>query len=100
MKMFRFIIIICLFFCVSSCDIFSGNSEKERELFSKIEKGMTIIDVTEILGEPDAITPSSSDNDYYYYYFTKNKSGMRSMMPFVLFDSTGLVKLSTYGEGG
>lgn len=100
MKIFRFIITIWLFLCVSSCDIFSGNSQEERELFEKIQPGMNKEAVIEILGEPDAITPSSSDNDYYYYYFTKNKSGMRSTMPYVLFDSTGLVKFSTYGEGG
>lgn len=57
--------------------------------------------VIEILGEPDYFEVDSiSNNAIYFYYFTRNKSGMRSAMPTVLFDSTGLVKFSTYGDGG
>ncbi|HRP89867.1 MAG TPA: outer membrane protein assembly factor BamE [Edaphocola sp.] len=83
-----------------SCDVFSGNSSKEREAFSKIKVGMTKEEVIEILGTPDNTIPSSSEKDVYYYFFTESKSGLRSEMPYVLFDSTGRVKFSTYGDGG
>ena len=89
------------FFILHSCNIFSGNSKYEKDLFQKIKPGMTIKDVKEILGNPDWVeVDSSSNNDTYYYYFTENKSALRSTMPAVLFDSTGVVKFSTYGDGG
>lgn len=91
-KYFRLFVFLCL---LSSCDIFSGNSKKEQELFDKIEKGMTINEVKAILGAPDYINPSS-DSGHYYYFFTENKSGMRSEMPFVKFDPTGVVEYSGY----
>ena len=91
-KYLRLFVFLCL---LSSCDIFSGNSKKEQELFDKIEKGMTIDEVKAILGVPDYINPSS-DSGRFYYFFTENKSGMRSEMPFVKFDSTGVVEYSGY----
>ena len=56
---------------------------------------MTIDEVKAILGVPDYINPSS-DSGRFYYFFTENKSGMRSEMPFVKFDSTGVVEYSGY----
>lgn len=91
-KYLKLFVVLCL---VSSCDIFSGNSKKEKELFDKIEKGMNINEVTKILGEADYIN-KSSDSGQFYYFFTGNKSGMRSEMPFVKFDSTGVVEYSGY----
>lgn len=94
------IIIILFLFAFTSCaDSLSGNNEEESVLFEKIKVGMRKSEVEMIIGKPDYMNPSS-DRDCYYYYFTKNKSRMRSEMPLVLFDSTGVVKFSTYGEGG
>jgi len=94
------IIILPLFF--SSCaDALSGTSEKERQLFQQIKVGMKKEEVEKILGYPDRRDiDSSSNNTLYYYYFTKNKSALRSTLPTVIFDSSGVVKFSTYGDGG
>lgn len=96
------ILILTFLFAITSCaDSLSGNSDSERVLFEKIEIGMTKSEVEDILGAPDrSDVDSSSDNSLYFYYFTKNKSGMRSELPTVIFDSTGVVKFATYGEGG
>ncbi len=87
----KLLILTCL---IASCDL-SGNSKKEEELFKKIKKGMNITEVTRILGEPDYIN-SNSDSGHYYFYFTENKNGMRSEMPYVSFDSTGVVDYFGY----
>lgn len=89
--------IICLFFwCLVSC---SGESDNERDLFSKVEVGMTTNEVIEILGKPDDTTYSAVDSsEFCFYFFTKNKSGLRSSLPDVCFDSSKTVKSVEYGE--
>jgi hypothetical protein len=81
-----------------SCN-FSGESKEERQLFDKIKKGMTKDAVIGILGKPDTITYSIVDSsELEFEYFTKNKSGLRSTIPTVGFDSTNRVTFATYGE--
>ncbi len=85
----------------SSCaDSLSGNDDEEKRLFSQISAGMTTNQVGSILGQPDAISIDLSNGHSTYHYFTKNKSGMRSEMPIVIFDSMGRVVFATYGDGG
>ncbi|HMK05815.1 MAG TPA: outer membrane protein assembly factor BamE [Ferruginibacter sp.] len=81
--------------CISiwSC---SGESEKERELFRKIEPGMEASKVYEILGKPDTIIHHFDSLSTDAYFFTKNKSAMRASMPVVVFDSLMRVSFSTY----
>jgi len=101
MRLTKIILFTAIFFTLFSCDFLSGNSKKERELFEKIQPGMTVKNVKDVLGKPDWVeVDSSSNNAMYYYYFTENKSVLRSELPYVLFDSTGVVTFSTYGEGG
>lgn len=100
MKLIIGVLAMALITIIYACD-FSGNDDRERELFEKIKVGMKREEVIKILGQPDHIQVDSlSNNDYYYYYFTQSKSAMRSELPQVLFDSTNTVKFSTYGEGG
>lgn len=81
-----------------SCN-FSGESKEERQLFDKIKKGMTKEEVIGILGKPDTVSYSIVDSsEYEFTYFSKNKSGLRSTMPIVGFDSTNRVTFATYGE--
>jgi hypothetical protein len=81
-----------------SCN-FSGESEKERQLFDKIKTGMTKEEVIRLLGKPDTITYSIVDSsESEFLYFSKNKSVLRSTMPTVSFDSTNRVTFATYGE--
>jgi len=89
--------IICLIFCcLVSC---SGESNKERDLFSKVKVGMTTNEVIDLLGKPDDTTYSAVDSsEFCFYFFTKNKSGLRSSLPDVCFDSSKTVKSVDYGE--
>ena len=97
MRLTKIILISAVFFTLFSCDSLSGNSKQEKGLFQKIKPGMTIKDVKEILGNPDWVeVDSSSNNEMYYYYFTENKSVMRSDLPTVIFDSSGVVTFSSY----
>ncbi|MEN9598572.1 MAG: SmpA / OmlA family [Bacteroidota bacterium] len=85
--------IIFIFF---SC---SGDSRKERELFSKIKVGMSQEDVIKILGTPDDTTYSIVDTtEVCLTFFTRNKSGLRPSFPEVCFDSSRKVKLASYGD--
>lgn len=92
------LLITALIVTFNSCN-FSGESKEERQLFDKIKKGMTKEEVIGILGKPDTISYSIVDSsEYEFSYFTKNKSGLRSTMPTVSFDSTNRVEFATYGE--
>lgn len=53
-------------------------------------------EVEQILGMPDCIDTGAEF--FYYYYFTKSKSGMRSQMPVVWFDSNKIVVFNTCGR--
>lgn len=101
MKAKYFLFLFLLLINLSCADALSGNREKEKELFNKIHVGMSKNEVENILGKADnESVDSSSNNTLYRYYFTKNKSGMRSSYPVVIFDSLGKVKFSSYGDGG
>ena len=84
-----------------SCSAFSSKeAKKQKDLFSKIEIGMKKDDVISILGQPDNIDIDSTDNKTeYFYYSPKSEFEIHSEIPTVVFDSTGIVKFSTYGDG-
>jgi outer membrane protein assembly factor BamE (lipoprotein component of BamABCDE complex) len=89
-------IISLIFCCLTSC---SGNTNKEREIFSKVKVGMTTSEVVEILGIPDDTTYSIIDSsEFCFYFFTENKSGLRSSLPDVCFDKNKIVTSVDYGE--
>ncbi len=58
---------------------------------------MSFTEVTTILGKADTVI-KGSDSTYSSFYFTKSKSGMRSQMPVVTFDSVNKVIAATYGR--
>jgi outer membrane protein assembly factor BamE (lipoprotein component of BamABCDE complex) len=66
----------------------------QKEVFDKVELGMTQQEVKEILGEPDKIKLSVHSEPCYYYYI--RKSVLASDMGFVKFDTTGKVSFSLY----
>ena len=90
----KLLLILLALMSICSCDSMSGNNHIERELMDRIGKGMSKKEVIEILGNPD-YTEVIRDSIKYgeaFYFFTKNKSGLRTEMPFVYFDSTGHVR--------
>lgn len=95
MKSIRIATLLFLFY-LPSC---SGDSYKERKLFSKIKVGMTSNEVIKVLGIPDDTTYSVVDSsEFCFYFFTKNKSGMRSSLPVICFNKNKKVEIVSYGE--
>jgi outer membrane protein assembly factor BamE (lipoprotein component of BamABCDE complex) len=99
MKKYFFTLFIAVFF---SCNngLSSKEAEKQKELFSLIKKGMTKDEVIKILGNPaNTQIESGNDKTEYFYYSPKANFEFHSDVPAVLFDSTGIVEFSTYGDG-
>lgn len=96
---YRFYILIIIAI-VSCLGLLEQKAKKQKALFSKIKVGMKKKEVISILGKPDNIQiDSSSNKTEYFYYSLKSSIELHSESPYVMFDSIGIVKFSTYGDG-
>jgi outer membrane protein assembly factor BamE (lipoprotein component of BamABCDE complex) len=93
----KLLVLSSSFFIFSCAD---ENETKQKLLFDQIKVGMTHDDVVRVLGKPAYIDIDSNDNKKRYYYYHSDNNNLQSTSPVVIFDSTGKVKFSTYGDGG
>lgn len=88
--------LVNLFACTSK-----STEAKERKLLNSVKVGMTVNQVTQLLGRPDTICKNVGESGgFEYLYFLHGKSGLKSTTPTICFDSVGIVTFVTYGDGG
>ncbi|HEY6505921.1 MAG TPA: outer membrane protein assembly factor BamE [Chitinophagaceae bacterium] len=87
-----FLIVIATTILLISC---SSNVRIKKEVFEKIELGMTIEEVKAILGEPVEIRKMDSLNTYY---FTIRNDMIASEYAQVRFDKLGRACFKFYGN--
>lgn len=97
------LIIVCVITSIFSYifyDYLQGEKDKEkRKLFSKVQKEMSKVDVINLLGNPDTIIYGIDSSNFTYEYFTEEYTGtLKSGMPSVVFDSTGKVLFTSFGD--
>lgn len=70
------------------------NYRLKKEVFDKVELGMSMKEVKDILGEPKSIIPIAGSRTNYCYLNEKNL--LTTKYAVVTFDSTGRVSFSHY----
>jgi outer membrane protein assembly factor BamE (lipoprotein component of BamABCDE complex) len=69
-----------------------------KEVFAKVEIGMTVKEVKNILGDP-AETRTGIDTGFVYFYYLYNDTWAKNYSS-VYFDKKGFVSLTSYESPG
>ena len=90
----RTVIFIAIVILIMSC---TSGKKIDKKQFEKIEIGMKISEVKQILGEPDLIKHSDIDFSENYFYLTENDA-LNKKYASVYFDKSGYVHFLAFAN--